>query len=221
MPYLITCPIEFTNKIPVSISLTAKTCDNAENKLQIINNQPLNGIKKSFGVCSKFLEFDNRSYVIRFIEWVLMMRILGADKITIYNRHVHPELYKIMNYFVEKGFLDFYEFLEPSGVANSHFSTFQFQMLEVLQHTDCFYRTRNLYKYIAVMDTDEVIVPTEPEDYSWHDLVKRFDLTKRIVSFIPRNVIMPNLKKPLHAEIPDYHYILQHTQVILIYVSTF
>jgi Glycosyltransferase family 92 len=123
-----------------------------------------------------------------------------------------------MNYFQDKGYIEFSLFLEPSGVATSNFRTPQVAMLEMMQDTDCFYRTKNLYDYIAVMDTDEVIIPMKPEDYTWHDLVKNFDLSNGTVSFLSRNLVMPNLEKPLHLhpEIPEYHYMLQHTDVIFL-----
>lgn len=98
LPFLVTCPINVNNtKKPTTVSLTANPCDNAENNIKIIDNQPLNGVKKGFGVCCKSLSFSDRSYVIRFIEWVHILRILGADKITLFNQHVHPELFKILN----------------------------------------------------------------------------------------------------------------------------
>lgn len=215
VPFLVTCPIDFKHKIPKAVSLTAKTCDNAENKLEIIDNKPLNGVKKGFGVCSKSLSFDKNEFVIRFIEWVHMLRILGADKITIYNRYVHPELYKIMNYFHEKNFIDVKQFLEPSGVKTSTSNSQPTNMLEVMQHTDCFYRTRNLYDFIAVMDIDEVIVPMKSEDKTWHDLVKSFDLSKGTVSFLSLNAIIPKFEtnNQPYPEIPAHNYMLQHTQV--------
>jgi Glycosyltransferase family 92 len=199
--------------MPVSVSLTANACDDAENKLKIIDNHPPNGVKKRFGVCCKSLTYGDRKTVIRFIEWVHLLRILGADKITLFNRHVHPELFKIMNYFQDKGYIEFSPFLEPSGVSTSLQASPQTYMLEMMQHTDCFYRTRHLYDYIAVMDIDEVIIPMKTEDYTWHDLVKNFDLSQGYVSFFSKNRIMPNLGKLLHADIPDYHYMLQHTEV--------
>jgi Glycosyltransferase family 92 len=200
--------------MPVSVSLTANMCENATNKLQIIDNQPPNGAKKMFGVCCKAMTFDDRSYVIRFVEWAAMMRILGADKITIFKNRVHLDFEKILNHFEDEKNFEVLPYRAPSNVSlasKSH--SIQFQMLEMMQHTDCFYRTRNLYEYIAVMDTDEVIVPMRSEDYTWHDLAKHFDLSKGIVSFLSRNQIMPNLGKPLHADIPEYHYMLQHTEV--------
>lgn len=213
LPFLVTCPVEPKNKIPTSVSLTANDCDNAENKLQIINNKPANDIKQRFGVCTKALSTDKREFIVRFIEWVHILRILGTDKITLFNEYVHPELFNILNFFQNKSFIEYSQFVKPSNVNASHLTPNQGNILELMQLTDCFYKTRNLYDYIAVMNTDEVIVPMKPEDKTWHDLVKNFDLSRETVSFLSLNAIIPNLGKPLHADIPNYHYMLQHTQV--------
>lgn len=200
--------------MPVTVSLAAYVCGNAENKLKIIDNKPKTGTKKGFGLCSKSLSFDNRDFVIRFIEWVHLQRILGVDKITLFNRHVHPEMFEILNYFQDKNYIEVKQFLEPSGLSTAAFRSQQVNMLEVMELTDCFYRTRNLYEYIVVMDPDEIIAPRKAEDYTLHDLVKRLDHTKEIVAFQPRNSIYLDLGRPLYSDIPKYHYILQHTEVI-------
>ena len=120
VPYLITCPIAFKNRIPVAVSLTEKACDFATNKLKVINNQPPNGVKKSFMVCIKYLFVENRSGIIKFIEWVQLLRILGVDKISLYNRHVHPEFFKMLLYFQEKDYIEMFDFLEPSGLSTNN-----------------------------------------------------------------------------------------------------
>ena len=60
---------------------------------------------------------------------------------------------------------------------------------------------------------DEVIIPKKLEDYTWHDLMKRFDHDKGYTAIEPYNVIMPDLGLPSHVDIPSYHYMLQHTMV--------
>lgn len=60
-PYLIECPLNNNEKLPISLSLTSKPCDKAENNLKIINNQPIGGVKKKFGVCSNQKNYPNRS----------------------------------------------------------------------------------------------------------------------------------------------------------------
>jgi Glycosyltransferase family 92 len=213
LPQLVTCPAPFHDKMPVAISLTASACDNAENKLQIIDNQPPNGVKKGFGLCSKTLTFDDRNYIIRFIEWMEIQKILGVDKITTFDRRLHPDFYKILQHYQNRGDLEITKMHAPSNVNNTPLFSIQSQMLEMMQLTDCFYRTRNLYDYIAVMDTDEVIVPMRSEDYTLHDLIKRYDMTRGLKSFMSHNAVLLDLGKPSHPGVPTYHYMLQKTEV--------
>lgn len=93
--YFINCPFNATDKrrIPKSVSLTSKKCNVATNNLRVIDNQPVNGIKKKFAVCIKQIRYDNRDFMIKFIEWVHLMRIIGVEAIFMSVTHVHPGIY--------------------------------------------------------------------------------------------------------------------------------
>ena len=212
IPYLITCPLA-GGEIPKYISLTSEVCSQATNKLQVINNQPLNGIKKSFAVISKSLTLNDRTSVIRLIEWIHMLQILGCEKIIIFTKSVHPDLMKILEYFQQKGFVDFYDFVEPEEVKTFTYEFIQNFMLQVMQHTDSFYRARNLFKYFVALDTDEVIIPMRPEDRTWHDLMHRYDVTDGTVSIMSYNTIFSDSGMQSYPDIPKHHYMLQHTEV--------
>lgn len=70
------------------------------------------------------------------------------------------------------------------------------------------------FKYVTIFDVDEVIVPTNPEDYTWRDLEKRFSISENYDAFSPLHSVMMNLDIPPNPEFPEYHYILQHTEVM-------
>jgi Glycosyltransferase family 92 len=186
-------------------------CDNAENKLKIIDVKPIDGVKKEFGVCVKQLTYPNRDFVVRFIEWVHMMKILGADKIFFYNRFVHHELMKVVEYFESRGLVDMKPFLEPSGISNVILRKVESFVLEASMVNDCFYRTKNLYQHIAILDPDEVILPHNESVYTWRDLLKSakpfFDVYNQ------RMVTYPKTDQKLVEGIPEYNYLLQHVQV--------
>lgn len=207
-PYLITCPLDKTDSLPVSISLTAKPCGQAENKLRIINNQPVDGVKKNFGVCMSHYTFYNRNYGIRFIELIHVLLILGADKVHLYNRYVHPDVYDIMMYFQDLGFIEVSPYLEPQTIVIGDTTT---QLVTMLN--DCFYRTRNLYKYIIVQDTDEVIVPVHKDDKNWSDLMARILRLYKgsyVDSYLAPNYYFPRNYNAKSWSAPSYLYMLQH-----------
>lgn len=79
--------------------------------MQIINNQPFDGIKKEIGVCVKQFTLEKRNSAFRVIE-VHILRILGADKFFLYYRYIHSDLFRVVHYMKEKDFVNWL-FLEP------------------------------------------------------------------------------------------------------------
>jgi hypothetical protein len=86
-PFMLTCkvPPEFKDHVPESVSVVENPCDNATNNLKVIYNQPPSGEKKNFGVCVKGLFFPHQpEMTTRLVEWIELIKILGAEKITLY-----------------------------------------------------------------------------------------------------------------------------------------
>ena len=85
------------DRVPVSVSLVQAKCQQGvkpSNNLRILDRRPENGEKKGIGVCSKSLAFvDDAS--IKFIEWIELLRALGADKIMLSVLFVHPNIQKV------------------------------------------------------------------------------------------------------------------------------
>ena len=210
---MIICPIDFSGKIPTSVSLTTMPCDFAENNLRIIDIHPPKGVKEEFGICVKHVTYEDREFAFRFVEWVHLMRIMGVTKIHLANRFVHPDLLKVLNHFETKDFVEVLPFLEPSSVPDVK-RTWEARTLELNMINDCFYRVRHLYKYLAIVDPDEIITPVKPEIKTWHELLESIDLEgKKYDAYLSHNLIFPNVEAPLNPDIPPYHYILQHTRV--------
>jgi hypothetical protein len=161
----------------------------------------------------KALHFEDRDFVIRFIEWVEIMKILGADKIDVFYRSIHPDLLTILHFYQQQGFIDFQKFLEPKEINTTSYNNLQMMMIQMMQHTDCFYRNRNLYKYFVVLDVDEVIIPMRPEDRTWNDLVnKRYRISSGSNSFMSYNSIFSTDSIDLPG-IPQHLYMLTHFKV--------
>ena len=209
-PYLIECPFE--GIVPTSVSLVELPCDYAENNLEILDVQPVDGIKKRFGVCSKSARYEKRSFAIRFIEWVHMVRLLGAEKIHFSYEYVHPELLKIIRYFEKKGIIETWQYLNPSGIQNSGIRSVQGLALEVNAQTDCFYRVKNLYDYVAIIDFDELIMPVMDEDMTWDDIIRRANSSEYIDAYISQNAYYPEVGTKFIDQIPHFMYMLQHTE---------
>lgn len=212
---MILCPVEKDKlgKYPSSVSVTLKPCDQATNNLKIIDNQPPNGVKKEFGYCGKYINYKDRKFGMRFIEWIHALRILGNDKVYMYKRQVHPDVEDILKYFEDKNMLEVEPFHEPSG---SKWIPYYASLIQINLFTDCFYKIRNLYKFIAVFDSDEILMPTQTEVTSWHEMMgKIVGQSKNFTDVYSFKMInYPHLgQEDLIPDIPPNNYMLQHVQV--------
>lgn len=214
-PYLILCPLENQSQIPRSVSLTLSRCENAENNLVIIDNQPPSGIKKKFGICTKQFTFKQRQHATKFVEWAEMMRIFGAAKIHTYNQYFHPDLLKITQHYEKQGFIEVQPFSKPSNISDPNFYVRNSLLLELTVINDCFYRVRNLYEYIAILDIDEIFLPVKENDTNWHDLFKHFESFPESDAYAIHSVTYPPKVGKALDFIPKYFYMLQQVQVSL------
>ena len=87
----------------MSVSLVQTECQpgvKPTNNLRIFNRRREDGVKKGIAVCPKALAMsllmDNS---MRFIEWIELLRALGADKIGIGVISAHPNLMKVSEPF--------------------------------------------------------------------------------------------------------------------------
>lgn len=68
--------------IPVAVSIVEHRCDKATNVLRVVFNKK--GTKRNFAICVKGMDFPQEDKSVRLIEWLELLRILGAEKIFIY-----------------------------------------------------------------------------------------------------------------------------------------
>ncbi|CAH0549322.1 unnamed protein product [Brassicogethes aeneus] len=225
-PYLLACviPQKYREKIPQSISLVEKQCDNATNNLRVIYEKPEK--KKDFAVCVKGLDFLHEDLSVRLVEWIELLNILGAEKIYFYELQVHPNISKVLKYYENEGKIQ----VTPINLAGGQPNIPSFQHLyltkktnhkrqnELIPYNDCLYKNMYKYRYIALLDIDEVIMPIDGT--SWKDLMENKVLPKALkinkeerASYNVRNVYF--LDDLIHnhgwfKEIPRYMHMLQH-----------
>lgn len=91
------------------------------------------------------------------IEWLEMQKILGVNKVFIYNNSIEGEANQILSMYRGEGFVEVrhsFAFLDGSDEKLIHL-----HMSPVIN--DCMYRNMYAYRYFAVIDLDEVIVPRQ------------------------------------------------------------
>ena len=140
-----------------------------------------------------------------------MMQILGAEKIHFYYQFLHPDLFDVVKYFEEQGLVEAWPYFDPTGVVMVRNYPFTV-VTEKNMLTDCFYRVKNLYDYVAVLDMDEVIWPVNEGDMTWEDLITRVNSSEYKDAYISQNVYYPETDAKLIEGIPSYMYMMQHIQ---------
>lgn len=210
-PYLISCPLpNVEGKLPTSVSLTNTLCGKATNIFPFIDNQPVDGFKDEFGVCTRPLAFDSKDSAMRFIEWVHLLKILGASEVNVYINSSIVEFNEILDLLEQEKLVKRHIFINPSNVSEGRT---QQKIIEMNALNDCFYRVRNLYDYVVILDPDEVIMPVKESDNSWHDmLLNNFDMSMKYDSLCAESVYYPRSAIETFDDIPKYHIMLQRIQ---------
>lgn len=120
-----------------------------------------------FAVCVKGLDFLQQDLSTRLVEWIELLGLLGADKIFLYELEVHPNISKVLNYYQKTGKIVLTPITLPGEQPNIPGLRHMYlkskitskRQNEVIPYNDCLYRNLYSYDYIALMDTDEVILP--------------------------------------------------------------
>ncbi|KAF5292070.1 hypothetical protein FQR65_LT11336 [Abscondita terminalis] len=220
-PYLIPCPLPQShhNLKVVAVSLVESPCDTASNALTVFHNKP-SGKKQNFAVCVKGMDFILEDVSSVLTEWIEMMLLLGADKVFMYEYHVHPNMTKVFKYYEKLGRVEVTPLTLPADRPNTLF--WQHIYLEnriankyqdeIIPYNDCFYKHMYEYKYIVVVDVDEVIVPMKR--FTWTELLE--DLEQNGKSYDSYNAINLLYYTDLgfthewFKDIPEYMHILNH-----------
>ena len=226
-PYLLTCeiPQSYKDQVPASVSVVGGKCDKASNNVRIIYNKKSSKDKDDFGVCVKGLSFLNVKKSVMLVEWLELLSLLGANKIHLYNYEVHPLIEKVLNYYKENGKISltpltiFHNLPSIYGLVNINLKkhvTIK-RLHEVVSYNDCLYKNMYNHKYIALLDTDEVIMGINTT--SWKALLENALHQETLqtknkhhhTSFCARNVYFID-ENQHHQSIPEYMYMLQRTK---------
>jgi hypothetical protein len=68
--------------------------------LRVIYNKPV--VKKQFGVYVQAFRFSTIDLSVRLIEWLEILKILGADKIYFYKLGAHENVEKVLDFYTQQ-----------------------------------------------------------------------------------------------------------------------
>lgn len=233
-PYVITCKVPRIKGLkkgvaPNSVSLVESKCDRVSNNLRVMNERP--PVKKKFAVCVKGLDFLQEDLSVRLVEWLELLKILGASKVFLYELEVHPNISKVLQYYKSIGLVQLTPITLPGDQPN--LPGFRHLYLknkltnkrqnEIIPYNDCLYRNLYSYEYLALLDIDEIIMPIQHQDwYGLMEQVQKESLAEKNytrASYNVRNVYFlddlgvgeEQIKHTGHElGIPRYLHMLQH-----------
>ncbi|XP_063851767.1 uncharacterized protein LOC135095057 [Scylla paramamosain] len=178
-PYMLECgvPPKHSHQVPESVSLVEGRCDQPTNNLRVIHNLPTGDRKADFAVCVKGMKFF-KDESVRLVEWLELNFLLGADKIYLYEIETHPNISKVLKHYESRGKIDVKKFSQPGelpnvlGLQEIFFRKYKSTICaaEDLMYNDCLYRNINRYKFVAVIDIDEVLMPKTKS--SWKEIME-------------------------------------------------
>ena len=223
-PYLLACrvPHDLPGRVPISVSVTEKGCEPATTNLRVHNRRPEPGqAKGQFAVCVKGLDFLQSDLSVRLVEWIELLTLLGADKIFFYELEVHANISKVLRHYADEGRIEVTRITLPGEQPNIPGLRHMYlkskvtskRQNEVIPYNDCLYRNLYTYRYIALMDTDEVIMPKNVQTWSEliGEVVARSGPGKASYNF--RNVYFWDDEQHSHRwepTIPRHLHMLQH-----------
>jgi len=139
--------------------------------------------RRDFVVCVSVAYWHHDPHQI--VEWMEMLRILGADMVTVYNNSLSEESARVLQYYDNQGLVDFrqsHTFVKDHGELSIHL-----HMSPVIN--DCMYRNMYLFRKVIITDLDELITPRQHLTYK--DLVTAIETQQTL------------MKQPFH---PARHY---------------
>ncbi|XP_024123891.2 beta-1,4-galactosyltransferase galt-1-like [Oryzias melastigma] len=121
-------------------------------------------IRFNFTVCvsNLFGEYNN---VLQFAQTLEMHKLLGVDRVVIYNTSCGPELDRLLQGYIQEGFLEVVpwpidKFLKPSwGWDITKYPGDMHYFGQIATLNECMYRSMARSRYVLLNDIDEIITP--------------------------------------------------------------
>jgi len=161
MEHVIICPVETDRCAPVSVALAWGTSVSEMTTFRVpveLAEKTSDQEHGSLAVCvsASFGHVDTG----RLVEWLEMQQILGAQLVVIYNHSVSPSVGEVLSRYINVA--------SDNDVRRAPIALRQTRAFlpdsDILLHmspviNDCIYRFSGQFRYFAVIDLDELIIP--------------------------------------------------------------
>lgn len=152
--YILTCSLPRSYYPPLSVAIT-------DNKGELnISGIPVEipeqaEVQQELAICVSVSYYKINP--LSLVEWLEMQKILGVSRVFIYNNSITGEANRILSMYRDEGFVEVRHSF--SFVPGPEEELIHLHMSPVIN--DCMYRNMFAYRYFAVIDLDEVVVPRQ------------------------------------------------------------
>lgn len=202
--YYYNCQLPASYPVPDYVSIVMNRCDQPAVHIPIYVPVRTPWVHE-FGVCVPVAFWYVDPY--RIIEWIEAMRALGVGEFNVYHVKMNESSLNALRYYEEKGIVRLVHIPAVPHYEKSRGGT---KIGSPISINDCLYRNMYRYKWAAVIDFDELIVPEKANSLS--DLLKDIDKKEKLPlpapSYTFRNAYYWS-GCPDDAKTPKNHYILR------------
>uniref|UniRef100_A0A3B3HLQ5 Glycosyltransferase family 92 protein n=1 Tax=Oryzias latipes TaxID=8090 RepID=A0A3B3HLQ5_ORYLA len=227
-------------RIPESCNATHVTLLTKQNPVNIsdqlwlpIRNRKTHNkeTRLNFTVCISTL-FGDYNNVLQFTQSLEMYKLLGVNRVVIYNTNCGPDLDRLLKSYSQEGFVEIVpwpinQYLNPSRGWNfkEHGGDLHY-FGQIITLNDCIYRSMERSRYVLLNDIDEIIMPYQHDNLnsmmdmlqSQHSNVAEFLIENHIFSkkhfepsgrfHLPRWNKVPgvNILEHIYREDPDRNF---------------
>ncbi|XP_040915877.1 uncharacterized protein LOC121196807 [Toxotes jaculatrix] len=155
--------------------LTQPESSNGPNQTWLpIRNKKTNGkeetkLQFNFTVCISNL-FGDYNNVLQFAQTLEMYRLVGVDRVVIYNTSCGPDLDRLLHSYSQEGFVEMVPWpidkhMNPSrGWLFSQHGGDMHYFGQLATLNECIYRSMDRSRYVLLNDIDEIIMPYQHDD---------------------------------------------------------
>ncbi|XP_027026872.1 glycosyltransferase family 92 protein [Tachysurus fulvidraco] len=132
--------------------------------LPVKNSRNKESFMYNFTICISSL-FGNYNNVLQFAQTMEIYKLLGVQRVVIYNTSCGSDLKRLLQHYEREGFLEIVawpidQFLNPSAGWNINVHKGDIQYYgQLVTLNECIYRHMYQSKYVLLNDIDEIIMP--------------------------------------------------------------
>ncbi len=156
---LFTCQLPGSYPLPSHVSIVSNKCQTSTVYLPVY--LPVRSSwQHEFGICVA-ITFEKMD-TDQFVEWVELNRYLGVAEINIYNATISQKYDSLLKYYQDQGLVVVHQMPPPVNM----FTKSGAKMGSPASLNDCMLKNMYRYRYMIVIDFDEIIVPKMHVNYT-------------------------------------------------------